>query len=136
MARTPAPTETLTAFLDRGCRFEGTLSFQGTVRIDGVYRGDIVAGNTLILGEQADVQGTITVDEVIVGGQFSGTIRAARRIVIKATGRVKADLGAPALAIEEGASFNGTVAMGANATLGREARSFDALPAVESSTAH
>lgn len=135
MARTTPSTEALTAFLDRGCRFEGTLSFQGTVRIDGVYRGDIVAGNTLILGEQADVQGTITVDEVVVGGHFTGTIRAARRIVIKATGRVKADLAAPALGIDEGATFNGTVTMGAQA--GRaEARGFEHLPAVESSTAH
>jgi len=113
-----------TAFLDRGSRFEGTLSFQGSVRIDGVFKGDIVTGNHLVLGAQAEVEGTINVDEVIVSGRFNGTITAAKAIVLHDTAVVEGTLTTPKLAIDAGAKFNGSIQMGGGReTAGREKKS-------------
>ena len=33
--------ENPTTLLDRGCRFEGKLTFEGSVQINGVFRGEI-----------------------------------------------------------------------------------------------
>ncbi len=131
MARTNTSAESLTAFLDRGSRFEGTLSFQGSVRIDGIFEGDIVSGNTLVLGEQAEVKGTVTVDEVIISGSFAGTVMAANRIAIKQMAKVQADLKTPSLAIEEGAVFNGTISMGQLESSGKKDTRTDAEIMVE-----
>lgn len=111
-----------TAFLDRGSHFEGTLTFQGSVRIDGIYKGDIVSGNHLVLGEQAEVEGTINVEEVIVSGRFIGTITAAKSIILHSSAVVEGALTTPRLTIDDGAGFNGTITMASQKARKGEAR--------------
>ncbi len=90
-------------------RFVGDLVFEGTLRIDGTLEGTIKAGNDaqLILSESARVKGEIEVPNVKIHGTIEGNVRAAKSLVIGATGRVTGDLEYVQLSIQEGASVNG-----------------------------
>ncbi|MFW6049596.1 MAG: bactofilin family protein [Myxococcota bacterium] len=100
------------ALLGRGTAYEGKLTFDGRVRIDGTFRGEIFSEGMLILGEGADVEGTVEVGTLIVrGGVVRGTVKATKLVEIHAPGRVQADLDTPQLFIDKGVVFEGRCAM-------------------------
>lgn len=105
----------ITALLGPGTRFEGKLHFEGCVRIDGVFRGEIRSEDTLIVGEGAEVDGTITVATVIVRGRIRGDIFAKTSIELFAPGVVIGDVTTPEFAVERGARFDGRCMMHAPA---------------------
>ena len=96
-----------TGFLDRGVLLDGTLRADGTLRIDCNMKGRIVSGGTLVLGEHALVEGDIDGNIVLVGGRFSGKIRATSRVAIQPNAIVTGDIQTPCLMIEPGGVFDG-----------------------------
>lgn len=113
----PAPSSSggglggLTAFIDQGSEFEGKLSFKDTVRIDGAFTGEISSENTLIVGESGEIEATIRSTVVVISGSVVGDITATRQVVLHKTARVQGDVSTPSIMIEEGAQFNGHLAM-------------------------
>jgi cytoskeletal protein CcmA (bactofilin family) len=105
----------LTAFIDQGSEFSGKLSFKDTVRIDGRFEGEISSDNTLIVGETGEIHANIRSQVVIVSGTVVGDISAGRQITLHKTAKVKGNLQTASLIVEEGALFNGQIAMGAEA---------------------
>lgn len=101
----------LTAFIDQGSEFEGKLSFKDTVRIDGSFRGEISSENTLIVGESGQIDANIRSTVVVISGSVVGDIEAIEQIVLHKTARVDGNLSTPSVMIEEGAIFNGNLAM-------------------------
>lgn len=106
------PTGVLNGFLDRGARFEGTLTFEDTFRIDGHVKGLIVSERELVVGEGAEVEGEIRVGRLAVSGTIRGTVYARERIEVHAGARLYAELHTPALTVEEGAVIQGPVETG------------------------
>jgi len=102
----------LTAFIDQGSEFEGKLSFRDTVRIDGKFCGEITSENTLIVGESGEIEANIYSKTVSISGTVSGNVVAENKVVLHKTASVNGNIEAPSLMIEEGARFNGQVAMG------------------------
>jgi cytoskeletal protein CcmA (bactofilin family) len=96
-----------TGFLEKGARLEGRLECSGTFRIDSTIKGTLVSDGTLILGKNAQVEGEITGNRVIIGGRFSGTIQAKTSVEIQSNAIVAAEIHTPTLAIEPGAVFDG-----------------------------
>ncbi len=103
-------TSTIT-LLDKGCEFDGKLSFEGVVRIDGVFRGEIFSHDHLIIGDGAIVEANIQVGELEIGGSFKGNIIANERVIIHSTGKVQAKISAGEFEVHKGALFDGTVEM-------------------------
>ncbi|CFX00720.1 conserved protein of unknown function [Candidatus Filomicrobium marinum] len=83
----------------------GNLSSKGQVQIDGDVEGDI-HGTHIIVGERARITGGILADEVVVRGHVMGSIRG-RRVMLQAQSHVEGDIYHQALAIEQGAFFEG-----------------------------
>ena len=106
---------TLNGFLDKGSHLKGELSFEETFRIDGKFEGKIPSGSELILGDSAEVDAEIHVERLSINGSLKGTVRASERIEIHPRARVTADLQTPVLRIEEGAFFQGSCDMSADA---------------------
>lgn len=104
--------ENPTTLLDRGCRFEGKLTFEGSVQINGSFRGEIFSDGILVIGEGAEVEGKIEVDCVSIRGKVNGTIHARTRIEMYPPAEVYGDITAPALIVQEGAVFDGNCSMG------------------------
>ena len=96
-----------TGFLERGVKFEGRLEAAGTFRIDSAARGTIVSTETLIIGENASVEGMIQGNYVVIAGRFDGTIEAAGKVEIQPKAIVTGEVHTPCLIIEPGAVFDG-----------------------------
>lgn len=84
---------------------EGNLTSKGQIQIDGHVHGDI-HGTHVIVGERARITGGILADEIVVRGQVMGSIRG-RRVMLQAQSHVEGDIYHQALAIEQGAFFEG-----------------------------
>jgi cytoskeletal protein CcmA (bactofilin family) len=78
-----------------------------SARIDGQVVGDITATGTLILGEAAVITARVQAASVIIAGEVRGDITATERIARERSARVLGNLESSALAIEEGARFEG-----------------------------
>jgi cytoskeletal protein CcmA (bactofilin family) len=102
----------LNGFLDRGARFEGSLSFEDVFRIDGTLKGSVASEEELVVGESGTVEGEIRVGRLSVSGTVRGVVFARERIEVHAGGRVFAELHSPALVVEEGAVIQGPVETG------------------------
>jgi cytoskeletal protein CcmA (bactofilin family) len=94
-------------FLDKGVKLEGKLELAGTFRIDSQVKGTIVSQQSLILGENAKVEGQIEGNHIVVGGRFDGVIMAKGRVEIQAKGIVTGEIHSPCLVIEAGGIFDG-----------------------------
>jgi len=94
-------------FLEKGVRLEGTLHLEGTFRINSEVKGTIISKDTLVLGDEAKVEGQIEGTQVIVAGRFDGVIHAKTRVEIQPKGIVTGEIHTPCLAIEAGGVFDG-----------------------------
>jgi cytoskeletal protein CcmA (bactofilin family) len=99
------------AYLDRGSKLSGKVSFEGPARIDGEVDGEINAKDVLTIGETAVVTAQIRAASVTVAGKVSGDIVASQRIEIRPSAKVNGNLTAPVLVVQEGALFEGHCSM-------------------------
>ena len=99
------------AFLGPGSRFEGKMSFDEMVRLDGVFNGDIVSSDTLVVGESAEIEGSIKVGALILSGHFKGEIKATTSVELRAPAQVEGSIETPLLKIAEKVIFNGEIKM-------------------------
>ena len=58
----PAPR--ISGFIDRDTEIIGDIKFKENFRIDGVFKGKILSGNGLIIGETAEVEADIEVSSI------------------------------------------------------------------------
>jgi len=105
------PDGDMGAVLGKGSRFEGKLAFDGTVRIDGDFKGDINSDGKLVVGDNATIEGNVSVGVAVVSGALTGTLRAKTLVELKPHARVNGDIVTAALVIDRGAHFDGTVKM-------------------------
>jgi cytoskeletal protein CcmA (bactofilin family) len=101
------------AFLGRGTRVSGKIAFEGPARIEGQVEGEVVASESLLVGETAVLNAQISGGTVVIHGKVTGDINATKRLEIRAPGRVYGNVTTPSLVIEEGVVFEGHCSMGA-----------------------
>ena len=99
--------EEWTGFIDQGVTLEGTLTVKGTFRVDGTVKGNIISEQTLILGENAKVDGQIEGNRIVIAGRYDGVIFAKGRVEIQAKGVVTGEVHSPCLVIDPGGIFDG-----------------------------
>ncbi|EPR43843.1 protein of unknown function DUF583 [Desulfovibrio sp. X2] len=101
----------INAFLGAGTAYQGKLHFQGSVRIDGVFHGEVTSDGTLVVGQEADVQGQIHVGQLVLSGRMTGEVHAREKVVLHKTANLQGSLYSPVLVIDEGAVVEGTITM-------------------------
>ena len=89
---------------------QGTVSSKGSIRVDGKIEGGITEADSVVIGETGDVQGDVTARVVVIGGKVIGNISAAN-IEILTQAAIHGDIKTAALAISDGASFEGNCTM-------------------------
>lgn len=107
-----------TAFLGKGTRLSGKVAFEGTARIEGQVEGEIVANDTLLIGESALVNAQISGGTIVIHGKVTGDITASKKLEIRAPDRLYGNVTTPSLVIEEGVVFEGHCSMGATEARG------------------
>src|SRR5262249_40850726 len=90
------------AFLGKGSRVVGKLTFEGPVRIEGQVEGEITAQDALTIGESAVVNAQIVGNSVVIQGRVTGDVTARKRLEIRAPGKLFGNITSPSLVIQEG----------------------------------
>ena len=100
------------AFLGKGSRVVGSLTFSGPVEIDGYIEGEISAQDKLIIGESAVINGKLNGPEVVVRGSVTGDIFATKKLALRRPAKVVGNITSSSISIEEGVIFEGKCSMG------------------------
>lgn len=105
------PQTRIDSLIGAGTRVEGNINFAGGLRIDGIVQGDIVgapdAESTLIISEQATVEGEIRVSHLIVNGTVKGPIHAIESLELQPRCKVTGDVYYTSLEMHLGAVVEG-----------------------------
>ena len=108
------PQARIDSLIGTGTRIEGDINFTGGLRIDGYVRGNVTGagsnGATLVVSEQATVEGEIRVAHVVVNGTVKGPIFAAESLELQPASRVLGDLHYDKIEIHLGAVVDGRMA--------------------------
>jgi len=104
-------TPRLSGFLDKDTEFVGDLKYKDNMRVDGIFKGKIVSGSGLVIGETAEIEADIEVNRISINGRVKGNIKAKERVEIFSKGRVLGTIITPKIVIEEGAFFQGSCQM-------------------------
>ena len=117
----PAPREVQTpieagSYLGQGSKVRGKLNFEGPARIEGQIDGEIIAKDSIMIGESAVVSGPIKAASVIVAGKVSGDITASQRIELRFSAKVLGNLTSNVLIMHDGSWFEGHCAMQSEGT--------------------
>lgn len=103
--------QSMNAFLDKGTKFEGKLTFEGTVRIDGKFQGEVFSQDRLVVGEGGEIEGNAEVGSCVLSGSFRGELKARDRVELQAPAKFYGTVIAPVLIVAEGATLEGNVKM-------------------------
>lgn len=93
------------------CYFQGTLSVQGSLRVDGRLEGAVDNARHVIVGDGGRIAGDVTAQVVVCGGEIEGNI-CADMLEVLAKSRIKGDIRAKKMIVEEGARIEGHCAIG------------------------
>ncbi len=87
-------------------RIKGDVFTDGDVELHGTINGDIKC-RTLLIAQEATVDGTATAEKIVVRGNVKGTINGVR-VTLTSSAHVQGELICKALSVDEEAYFDGT----------------------------
>ena len=83
----------------------GNVTSKGELRVNGRVQGDVHCV-ALVLGENAQVEGSVVAEDVMVRGRLIGSVRALR-VMLQSTAYVEGNLFHKSLSLEQGTHFEG-----------------------------
>ena len=107
-----SPGEELVAYLYKGSRVTGQLTFHGSAKIDGNVEGEILCHGMLTVGREAEVRAKISGEVVIIRGRVEGDVTAKEKVELQSPARLFGNIDAPRLIVTEGVVFDGYCSMG------------------------
>jgi cytoskeletal protein CcmA (bactofilin family) len=108
------PQKRIDSLIGAGTVVRGDVTFSGGLRIDGHVQGNVSTASgetgTLVVSEQARVDGEIKVSHVVVNGAVNGPVIANDYLELQAKARVVGDLTYRTLEMHLGAVVQGRLA--------------------------
>ena len=105
------PQKRIDCLIGAGTIVQGDISFTGGLRVDGKVEGNVTAAAdgsaTLVVSEQARVDGDINVSHVVINGAVNGQIKAKDYLELQAKARVAGDVDYRTLEMHLGAVVQG-----------------------------
>lgn len=105
------PQGRIDSLIGNGTCVVGDVAFSGGLRVDGEIKGNVhVTGGksgTLVLSEQARIEGVVEVSHLIVNGTVLGPIYASEYVELHAKSRVTGDVYYKTLEMHMGAIVEG-----------------------------
>lgn len=90
------PQNRIDSLIGAGTRVDGDVTFTGGLRVDGEIHGNVSAAQdetgTLVVSEQARIEGEIRCTRVVVNGTVVGTIHATDTIELHPRSKVTGDV--------------------------------------------
>ncbi len=89
---------------------KGELSGSEDLYLDGQVEGSIaLKGNSLTVGPNGQIKGSVEAKSVVVQGKLEGNVLASERVELRKSAIVTGDITTQRIAIEEGAFLKGKV---------------------------
>ena len=105
------PQNRIDCLIGAGTTVEGNITFSGGLRVDGHVHGNVLAAEdkpgTLVLSEQARIEGEIRVSHVVINGTVVGPVYAVEYLELQAKADVTGDVYYRTLEIQLGAVVQG-----------------------------
>jgi len=90
------PQNRIDSLIGATTRIEGNVFFTGGLRVDGAVRGNVAAlpeqPGTLVISEQARIDGEVQASHVVVNGTINGSVDARETHELQPNSRVKGDI--------------------------------------------
>ena len=105
------PQKRLDSLIGGGTTVHGDLLFTGGLRVDGTIHGNVATVDhqpgTLVISEQARVEGEVRVSHVVINGTVKGPVVANDYLELQAKARVHGDVQYRSLEMHVGAIVEG-----------------------------
>ena len=105
------PQNRIDCLIGAGTIIEGNITFSGGLRVDGHVRGNVIAAEdkpgTLVLSEQARIEGEIRVSHVVINGTVVGPVHAIEYVELQTKANVTGDVHYRTLEMQLGAVVQG-----------------------------
>jgi cytoskeletal protein CcmA (bactofilin family) len=106
LGREPMTKSGTSSCIGSGMSIVGNVECNGSAQVFGRIKGDVRASD-LLIGDGAQVEGSVIAQDVTVCGHVKGTIRAVR-VKLQDGGAVEGDIFHRSLTIEENSVFEGS----------------------------
>lgn len=101
---------------------DGTLKGEEDLIVEGRIKGTVqLKSHTLTVGNQGTLDAEVFAHTIFVEGTVTGDLYASERISIRKSARVKGNILAPRISLEDGAKFRGSIDMDADSEAFRKA---------------
>ncbi len=90
---------------------KGELSSLTDIRVDGIVEGKVYSKGKVVVGENAQLAGTLACNNVDFWGKMDGDIYVKDTFSLKGTASVNGNIHVRRFQVEMGAQINGTCAM-------------------------
>ncbi|HEV2979577.1 MAG TPA: polymer-forming cytoskeletal protein [Casimicrobiaceae bacterium] len=107
----PPQPKRIDSLIGAGTIVDGDVTFSGGLRVDGAVRGKVATVDsqpaTLVLSEQARIEGEVRVSHVVINGVVNGPVTANDYLELQAKARVNGDVVYRTLEMHVGAVVQG-----------------------------
>ena len=101
-----------TAVIGPSIQIEGTLRGQEDVFVEGEVTGTIqLQSNTLTVGTSGKIKADVYAHTVFVEGSMEGDLFGSEQVIIRKSAKVRGNITAPRVTLEDGAAFKGSIEM-------------------------
>lgn len=101
----------IATLIGAGTTVTGDLDFSGGLHLDGRIVGDVRSepgtAGCLTIGGDGVIEGSVTVDDVVLNGTVRGDVTARKRVELGPTAQVDGNVGYQVLQMAAGARVNG-----------------------------
>jgi cytoskeletal protein CcmA (bactofilin family) len=106
------PNTRIDTLIGAGTTIDGNITFTGGLRIDGELRGNVTARSgdqpgTLVISEQARVEGEVSAPHVVINGAVTGPVHSADFLELQPAARITGDIEYNSIEIHLGAIVQG-----------------------------
>lgn len=110
-SKSSKPQSRIDCLIGAGTTIEGDITFTGGLRVDGHVRGNVLASDgkagTLVLSEQAQIEGEVRVSHVVINGTVVGPVHAGEYVELQSKANVTGDVYYRTLEMQLGAVVQG-----------------------------
>lgn len=106
------PQGRIDSLIGAGTQIEGNIRFTGGLRIDGEVKGCVEAAegassSTLVLSEQARIEGSVTVAHLVSNGTVVGPVTVSESLELQPKARIVGDVDYSVIEMHQGAVIEG-----------------------------
>ncbi len=109
--KTSKPQNRIDTLIGADTKVVGDVSFNGGLRVDGMVRGNVAAAgeapSTLVLSENAKIEGKIAVSHAVINGSVVGPVHASEYVELQSKCHVTGDVFYKTLEMHMGAIVEG-----------------------------